>query len=350
MIGMAGSVAIVVAGLTAAPLCAQGLPYESCHIKMGEQRAFVAELLSTLRFPHCAVRKWILFVPSAPTLPGQGGARSALGFEKLKSEVSTISDLRFGERQLLRGVVTDNNDPHQLTFKTNYQVTLSARQLVDGASSERVTPLTSEERQRYLAQSETLRFEDPIFQSWLDAKGLRRKQDSDLKFAWRAFRTIRGMYSYKYSAKQDRRIQKLCEDNSTDCGGLSWLFVGVLRANGIPARSLVGRWAESGDESGVSFGNAHVKSEFYAANVGWIPIELSGAVEHKERDSILYFGKDSGNFITFHVDPDFELDTLDFGKRAVRNLQSPAVWVAGSGNLKDSSETEAWSVKNIPAY
>jgi len=49
----------------------------------------------------------------------------------------------------------------------------------------------------------------------------------------------------------------------SDCGGLATLYVSILRANGIPARCLTGR--------SIDPNTPHVKMDFYAEGVGWVP-------------------------------------------------------------------------------
>jgi hypothetical protein len=69
-------------------------------------------------------------------------------------------------------------------------------------------------------------------------------------------------------------------------------------------------------------GQCHVKSEFYATNIGWIPVEMSAATEDKLSNPARYFGVDAGNFLTLHVDPDLVIDSLWFGVRR-RSVTDP---------------------------
>lgn len=323
----------------------QQFPLGPCHIEEGKPKLILGTLHWTVLIPNAEVKKWIVFMPKAPTIPGQIKPNTSLVFERLSDEAITVLDLSPAKRPLLQGLIADNDDKHRLSLQAKYQLMLMPRRLVEGRSRNPVTPLTAAEAQQFTSTSETINFNEPNFQSWLDAKRLRKKNESDLEFAWRAFLAIRNAYEYSYSSKQDRHISRLCQESSTDCGGLSWLFVGVLRANGVPARSLIGRWAISENEPEGTAGEAHVRTEFYAAEVGWIPVEISGAVSNKAADSLRFFGNDHGNFVTFHVDPDFVLDTKLFGERSVRNLQSPAFWFKGPGCLEGKSESSSWKVK-----
>ena len=57
------------------------------------------------------------------------------------------------------------------------------------------------------------------------------------------------------------------ENGYGECGDYSALFVALCRANGIPARPVIGRWATS------EAGDWHVWAEFYLPGYGWIPVD-----------------------------------------------------------------------------
>ncbi|MBN9522994.1 transglutaminase domain-containing protein, partial [bacterium] len=130
----------------------------------------------------------------------------------------------------------------------------------------------------------------------------------------------------------------------------SVLFVAALRASGVPARALYGRWAASAVPDATLGGAAylqwHVKAEFFAAGVGWVPADPGGAVQHdRTPGGLTYFGTDPGDFITFHTDPHLALDTGTTGVRPVRNLQTPVWWVTGRGPTTPTRVVEDWKVE-----
>lgn len=57
------------------------------------------------------------------------------------------------------------------------------------------------------------------------------------------------------------------ENKGGECGEYSALFVAMARSIGIPARPVVGFWAEP------SCGSVHVWAEFYLQDIGWIPVD-----------------------------------------------------------------------------
>ncbi|MFK8045932.1 MAG: transglutaminase-like domain-containing protein [Crocinitomicaceae bacterium] len=63
-----------------------------------------------------------------------------------------------------------------------------------------------------------------------------------------------------------------------DCGNLSSVFITLLRMKGIPARHLMGFRPD---------GSLHVWADFYLANYGWIPIDVTYKHDYPQGD---YFG------------------------------------------------------------
>jgi transglutaminase-like putative cysteine protease len=57
------------------------------------------------------------------------------------------------------------------------------------------------------------------------------------------------------------------ENGYGECGDYSALFTALCRAAGIPARTVVGRWATS------SPNDWHVWAEFYLPRYGWLPVD-----------------------------------------------------------------------------
>ena len=131
----------------------------------------------------------------------------------------------------------------------------------------------------------------------------------------------------------DRAASHVCKDRKSDCGGLcARLFVTILRANGIPARQLVGRWATSAEPlqkiGEVLFNQQHVKAEFYAVGIGWVPVDLSSAVQwDRSSDGLNYFGQDPGDFMVLHLDNMFHVETQVLGRMDIPYLQGVAFWV-----------------------
>ncbi len=113
---------------------------------------------------------------------------------------------------------------------------------------------------------------------------------------------------------------------------------------------IVGRWAQSGGKvKGEAYDQEHAKAEFYAQEVGWVPVDISSGVLHDRNPrGLTFFGNDPGDFLVMHVDPDIVCDTLHFGRQTIAWLQRPAYWVTGEGNLRAGTNRESWVVKKVP--
>ena len=122
----------------------------------------------------------------------------------------------------------------------------------------------------------------------------------------------------------------------------------------MPARVLAGRWAKSSKPGAivgdVQYYQQHVKAEFYAERIGWVPVDLSSAVEHDHSPAGLqYFGRDQGNFLTIHIDPLVQVDTLHFGRQTFTWLQGVHYYASGKGTLRNKVIDEQWRVNWLGA-
>ncbi len=122
----------------------------------------------------------------------------------------------------------------------------------------------------------------------------------------------------------------------TDSGGLSIVFASVLRASGIPARVASGRRLRDPKPGEITSDEPHVRAEFFATGVGWVPVDIGCAmVLDKSPEGLEFFGADNADFLTLHLDTDLDFDTVFFGRKTVEFVQAPAFWVSGSGTLDD---------------
>ena len=103
------------------------------------------------------------------------------------------------------------------------------------------------------------------------------------------------------------------EKKSGSCGGHSFLFISLLRALGIPARTIGGlHTAYSGDFENADWkdGNlhTHIWSEFFLQNYGWVQSDTSAGNQNfgeiNEKRVVLFRGED---IILGH---DYPLDTI----------------------------------------
>src|SRR4051794_35197918 len=133
----------------------------------------------------------------------------------------------------------------------------------------------------------------------------------------------------------DRKASAAAQMRKSDDTGLANVFTSVLRANKIPARNLVGRWAEPATKGIKGVGNGmyyqwQVRSEFFADGIGWVPVDLGSAkMRDESKEGLVYFGHDAGHFLTSHVDQDFTVDVPLMGPRTLEGFQAVNWFVRG---------------------
>ncbi|WZP00810.1 transglutaminase-like domain-containing protein [Isosphaeraceae bacterium EP7] len=339
----------LLAALVPAPAAVAAGPKYAIESK--PSRRVEATLTLAISAPQLKADEWDVFVPKIPALPCQSAVSSAA-----RPEGREVAEGSPRHQPVLEVIVaaTTGELAKALTVEARYTATLIARRLVElkpGDAPAKVAPLTANERVLSLrASAEHFDFETPEFRAWLADRGLARGEgEPDVDYARRVFLAIKKEFSYHYTNKLDRHATAVCKAGKSDCGGLSVVFTSAMRAHGIPARLLVGRWAFDGGEGGGPAGNQeHVKAEFYADGVGWVPVDCSSAILHdKEPEGLTYFGTDAGDFIVHHLDLDLEIPSHRFGKQTMMVLQIPPWWVRGSGQLAGVTSVVSWKVADL---
>lgn len=321
-------------------------------IVKSEAKRVKATLTFTLDTPDIVVADWIIFAPIPPVLPSQRSVTAVL--EGGGVEYRELSERK---RKLLRAQISTKGKPsleHQFHGKAEFAATLMARKLVVRESGKHYglpDAISAQSREFNLASSKLYDFKSEAFTDWLEEEKLyRRKNESELHFARRAFLAIKDAFAYEYTLEMNRIASHVCEAGKSDCGGLSVLFVSVMRANGLPARSLAGCWAKSSKPGatlgGVNYNQVHVKAEVHLTDIGWVPVDVSSAISHDKTPEGLYcFGNDKGDFLTMHVDPEITVDTIYFGEKTVNFLQQYHYYVTGKGMLTNTKQTINWLVE-----
>jgi transglutaminase-like putative cysteine protease len=314
----------------------------------GPPRRYEAELTLKLHAPQLAVKEWVVFAARPPSLAGQ--EVKAAGLEPGGKADHERSAAR---RPVLRArlSVADAAPQQGVALRAHYEVELRERRLVEAGRAEKPAPAAApdpEERKLALAATKRIAFRAPEFRKWLEKQGLRRRDgEHAVDLARRAYLAVVKNFGYDFHPDMERRPDATCRAGKSDCAGLSIVFVAALRANDVPARLRVGRWARSQGEN--DHGQAHVIAEFYAPGAGWVQADCTGGVLHDRTPGRLrYFGRFRADFITLHLDDDLVLDTEHFGKRTVLWLQKITFWVAGRGALTGLTEKEDWRVRQLP--
>jgi transglutaminase-like putative cysteine protease len=268
-------------------------PYK---IAITASRNVRATVKSAYRFPNMAAQEWWVAYPSPPEFDGQPAARGRIRIMDTPSaEPGSIAD----ESSLRQPLATLHWFPDSIdggrnfTVEATYDLTINRRALKPGEPAAAVRPLTRGERSAFLASSKHFDFTSPKFRAWLVAEDLKRKSaERDLDFAHRAMKAMVRDYTYRFELKSDRSASAVCKAGWSDCGGLATVYVSILRSNGIPARCLSGRNVEPD--------STHVRLDFYAEGVGWVPGDPALAIGKHSADA--GFGREPTDMVIMHFD------------------------------------------------
>lgn len=82
-------------------------------------------------------------------------------------------------------------------------------------------------------------------------------------------------------------IEWACDKKYGNCTDFHALFIGLMRASGVPARFSIGYSIPTGTSGDIP--GYHCWADFYVDGIGWIPVDASEAWKHKEKAEY-YFG------------------------------------------------------------
>lgn len=319
---------------------------------------FEGELSFRASGENLNVREWGIFTCKAPELPTQKNVQTKTQVINAKTPPVPVRDFSPLMRTvyLTRLPVKEAINKDSIDVKVSYQAELTARKLVpadDASPMEKVEPLKEQERNLYLMEWGDVKFKDKDFQVWMENnKVMRREGERDLDFAKRVFRQINYKVDFDFSDKMDRKSTAVSVMMKSDAGGISNLFVAILRANKVPARSLWGRMVSSASEmekqKNKEYNQMSVRCEFFAENIGWVPADPGSALFSKKNkiDPDICFGIDYAAFFTQHVDPNIDVHNPLSNKRInIIALQTPAYWITTQATtIGPIKVTQDWKV------
>lgn len=248
----------------------------------------------TLDRPEGGVDRWVVLAPQGPELPRQREVKVAL-----EPAALSLPDAGALKGTGLVSRVTDR--PKGFTARATYEMTLYTNRLVPRTAGQPAPErrLPPELLAAYTRVGDDIKAK--MFQDFLDRAGLRRgPKEGAVTFARRAFLYVARHFKYGPGTEGVDTVQS----GVGDCGGLSWVFVRALRANGVPARALLGRWADSEApaQGGKPYdGRFHVKPEFFVDGLGWVGADMSGGVT-AEGNPFICFGTEGGDFVVLDLD------------------------------------------------
>jgi transglutaminase-like putative cysteine protease len=101
-----------------------------------------------------------------------------------------------------------------------------------------------------------------------------------------------------------------CTSKRGNCTDFHSLFIGMLRAAGIPSRFEIGFSIPS--EHAGTIPGYHCWAEFYVEPYGWIPVDASEAWKHPEKKDY-FFGSHDANRVQFTMGRDIRLEPQQQG-------------------------------------
>lgn len=312
-------------------------PQASYVLESRPARHVQATLSTEIALPNAKVEHWFIYAPQVPDLPCQHDV--LCHFEPGGHAVRELSPLA---RPLT--LLQINDGRKAVVTLLSIDATLYSRRLVPVGKDQpaaRVTELTPDQVAQHTRGSALADYQAPAVQAWMLGNRLTRTGDeSELAFAHRVFSCIKHHFTYEYPT-DNHAASQVCQAGRADCGGLSALFAAVMRANHVPTRMLGGRWAVS--QTAKSY-QVHVKADFFAPGIGWVPVDASNAVTHDNGEN-LYFGNDPGDFLALMSDEDALLESFVSGQKHVRYMQGIHYWWQGSGSGKNGRFNEKWTVR-----
>jgi len=319
-------------------------------IETTDHQTLTATITYGVQVGDFTVTRWSVFLPEPPELPSQTVRKVAADpTGKVVADASPLArPVRFIDLP-----VRDARPGAKLPLKLEVEATLRSRKLVPLEPGEKVPvvpALSAAEKKAYLAAGPRADFETPAFRDWLDAKRLRLvKRETAIDLAARILDVIRTDFTYAYDPKADRRASAVCGRKVADCGDMSLMFVAAMRANGIPARLLVGRTAmppKPGSAPGsLEYDRPHARTEFHVPGVGWVPVDPAYANTETNRPVDEFVGHDPGDLLVLHVESDLKLPFPDQVRTADLLQLAPAVWVQGNGKAGLTFAPAGWDVK-----
>ncbi len=97
-----------------------------------------------------------------------------------------------------------------------------------------------------------------------------------------------------------------CDARAGNCTDFHSLFIGMVRASGIPARFVMG-FPLPEDRGEGEIAGYHCWAEFYTDELGWVPVDASEASKNPEKTEF-FFGSLDENRVAFTIGRDITLE------------------------------------------
>lgn len=156
-------------------------------------------------------------------------------------------------------------------------------------------------------------------QLFLISQAIWENSSNALDYAEKCYLYVAATFDYGLPESGFKSLDFTLKNKMGDCGNLSSVFITLLRMQDIPARHLLGFRPD---------GSLHVWADFYLANYGWIPVDVTYKHDYPKGD---YFGniRFGNNGFIVQRGIGHEVSVLDIPKR-ITGLQTYTYQVAYS--------------------
>jgi transglutaminase-like putative cysteine protease len=245
---------------------------------------------------------------------------------KAPAKTQITQEPEYGNRMMYAEI--QNSVPAKAEFTLEYQVTRREYSRGDYAQLEhqdRRPRLVSASMHRLVAPDTLIPTDGKIKALAVDVTGTQTGTIAKAKAAYDyLFTNMR--YDKKGSGWGRGDAVWACDAKHGNCTDFHSPFIGMLRADRIPARFDIGfplpEDKQSGDVAGY-----HCWAEFYAFKTGWIPVDISEAWKAKQKEDY-FFGSVDANRVQFSTGRDITLSPKQDGP-ALNYFVYPYVEVDG---------------------
>ncbi len=232
-----------------------------------------------------------------------------------------IVDPEYGNHILL--VDVSDEIPHDIDMSVSFNVDRQENRALDEPKMQ--NPETQENLERYLKPDSLVPVNGKIAE---EARSVVNSNMTDME-------KIEALYEHLFETmKYDKTVAGwgrgdanfACDSRRGNCTDIHSLFIGMVRSIGIPARFIMGFPLPEGTQEGEISGY-HCWAEFYIKDRGWIPVDISEAIQHPDAKSYL-FGHLDPNRVAFTRGRDIKVPTAD-GVETLNYFIYPYVLVDG---------------------
>jgi Transglutaminase-like superfamily len=103
-----------------------------------------------------------------------------------------------------------------------------------------------------------------------------------------------------------------CDSKRGNCTDFHSLFIAMARSQGIPARFEIG-FPLPADKNASEIAGYHCWAEFFDPHYGWVPVDISEAWKHQEKQNY-FFGAHDDNRFAFTMGRDLKLNPAQNGE------------------------------------